>query len=513
MIAHAWDDERLEAAFHARFDRPAPVTLERTVRASLAATRAARPGLIGRFSPIAAATTAVVVAAAIGVVAIGIGGFGPSGDRQTSPALPSAAATAKATGSDDNPDTAPAPPTSTLGLAVVDIRTGLSIRDAGTDDRELAVVGWYTPPPLSSCGPYRPAPTNPIQLRCPDEVAWLTEDAESLVHVTGNQQVTSAPHGVALNPDLDDLSQSWAPPLPVIGIDGGSTPAHVVMVGHFDDRRSRQCPPAEQVACQDRFVVDKVAWVDGAVPPPSRLSLLNAGVSPRSSIAEVQAIVAVEAPQSPELSMVVVDGPVGLASIEPSLTVRRGRDGLVDQPIVWISRLLESERISTYISVDGTQAIYEMNADGDAVSVGGFVGGAPAHGGWVPAGAVVVTLTSQVGAGLPPAQVAVVDHSGRLAGAREKGGPLPDLPSANDRGFYAFAEPGLPGRVHLTWAGGVCDNKVKITVRPEVASIVLDPGPQPTCDSMGVLRELVLDFAGSVDVPAIKLVTNYTIDN
>ncbi len=30
-------------------------------------------------------------------------------------------------------------------------------------------------------------------------------------------------------------------------------------------------------------------------------------------------------------------------------------------------------------------------------------------------------------------------------------------------------------------------------------------GPQPDCDSIGVGRELVLDFDGSVDVPSIEL--------
>jgi len=39
----------------------------------------------------------------------------------------------------------------------------------------------------------------------------------------------------------------------------------VVFVGHFDDARAAQCPAGERrVRCQDRFVVDTVAWDDGA---------------------------------------------------------------------------------------------------------------------------------------------------------------------------------------------------------------------------------------------------------
>jgi hypothetical protein len=44
-----------------------------------------------------------------------------------------------------------------------------------------------------------------------------------------------------------------------------------------------------------------------------------------------------------------------------------------------------------------------------------------------------------------------------------------------------------------------------VTVAADLRSITFDMGPQPDCDSMGVGRELVLDFDGSVDVPRIEL--------
>ena len=56
-------------------------------------------------------------------------------------------------------------------------------------------------------------------------------------------------------------------------------------------------------------------------------------------------------------------------SLEPSLA--DGDQGLINQPVLWIVRVLESERVVTYIVVDGTDAIYEMTPDGEAILVGG----------------------------------------------------------------------------------------------------------------------------------------------
>jgi hypothetical protein len=117
---------------------------------------------------------------------------------------------------------------------------------------------------------------------------------------------------------------------------------------------------------------------------------------------------------------------------------------------------------------------------------------------------VVIALTNPVGAGQPPARVAVVDESGRLTGVAEKGEVDPSTVTFDGR-FGAYAESGKPGRVHLTWVGGICDSQITVTVAADLRSIAFDMGPQPDCDSMGVGRQLVLDFTGSVDVPAIAL--------
>ena len=224
-----------------------------------------------------------------------------------------------------------------------------------------------------------------------------------------------------------------------------------------------------------------------------------------SSVADIDAVLANEAPQSPVLSMAIVDGPIGLVEMESTLA--NGQAGLNQHSVLWVARVLEAPFISTYIVIDGTDAIYEMNPNNEAIFVGGSgsVGPPSSAGPWPPAGATVVTLTSQVEAGKPPVQVAVVDDSGRLAGVAEKGSVDPSSPTVSIRDPGAYAEPGKPGRVHLAWTGSICDSRITLTVAADLKSITFDMGPRPRCADAGVVREVVLDFLGSVDVSTIEI--------
>jgi hypothetical protein len=285
-------------------------------------------------------------------------------------------------------------------------------------------------------------------------------------------------------------------------------PIGVVFLGHFDDRRGVLCPEVEVDACRDRFVVDAVASVAGVPQPRSVVrEVRQAGMVTGSSVADIEAIVANEAPDSPILSMVITDGAEGLVRIEPSLG--DGQQGMTDRPVVWVVRVLESKRVTTYIVVDGTDAIYEIGQEGDAVHVGGTTDDpVVTHELSPPADAIVIALPSQVGAGDPPVLAAVVDESGRLISVSEKGSVDPsDAPiGTSGSQFEAYAEPGKPGRVHLVWQGGICDSLITVRVAADLHSITFDLGPQPeNCDSLGVTREIVLDFSGSVDVPSIEL--------
>lgn len=379
-------------------------------------------------------------------------------------------------------------------MEVITVSEAIEVRDAGQDGRELAVTGWFTPVGPIPC-PYPGELTSPIQLRCPDSEVWLTEAPEALIHRTVDGEFTEGPVSPAIHPYLGGLVTSWARPFQGIG---DSLPLQVVFVGHFDDRRSGLCPAEERAACRDRFVVDQVASVDGVEQPLSHMTWVD-GKAVLSTLDEVLGVVALEAPESTVLSVVTADD-ANVAHIEPELWSGLGPGRMVAIPVDWVVRVLESGRSVTYAVRDGTDMIWEMTAAGGPVQVGGPVlespspTASPREGSeWPPEGSVVVELTSEVG-GDQPVQVAIVDLSGRLTGATELGSSDP-----------------AQGRVRLFWVGSVCDSRATVTIAADLRSITLDTGPRPSCDAMGVGREVVLDFSGSVDISTIDLASVLTI--
>ena len=146
--------------------------------------------------------------------------------------------------------------------------------------------------------------------------------------------------------------------------------------------------------------------------------------------------------------------------------------------------------------------------------------GPASTGPWPPEGARVIALTSEVAEGAPPVRVAVVDESGRLYGVAEKGKVDPSTRTL-DQPIEAYAELEVsPGRIHLIWIGRICDSQTTVTIAADIRTITFDMGPQVECDSMGIERQLVLDFSGLLEVPSIELVraapgaaaTGYTLD-
>lgn len=361
MTDPEWDDERLATAFHARFDSPAPDGLERDVHVQIVGTAPARFGsllLDGRAWGLFAAA---LVAVLVGTLVVGVGGLG----RGVGSPEPSDAGVHASAGPDPTP-TEQALPGVVFGLPVVHLTDAFAVRNAGVDDRELAVQGWFSGGLNPSCPPPIPDPVSPLQVSCPDGFVWLMEQPESLIHHSGNRTDATRPSGPALNPDLDGIDESWEP-TDFLDANGDSRPVDVVFVGHFDDRRAALCPVAEVAACGDRFVVDAVARVHGVEPPRSEMQ--QATGSTKSTVADIAAIVANEAPQSQILSMTAVDAATDLPTFEPSLKV--SGDGLLVQGTVWIVRVLETDRISTYLVDDGTDRIFEMNPDNHPVQVGG----------------------------------------------------------------------------------------------------------------------------------------------
>ncbi|MBA3236492.1 MAG: hypothetical protein H0T59_10985 [Chloroflexi bacterium] len=454
-----------------------------------------RRRLFSRFSPATGAAAALAIV--IGATAIGLGAFGLRGTApERSPALDLM------------------PPTSVLGIDVISVSAVRAIGAANrAAEREIAVEGWYTPAGTRECPTPAEFAVSPVKVRCPDQFEWLTEAPESLVPTTANTEVGRLPTSPALNPDLDGIDRSWQPRLPSVGTSGSSTPAHVVFVGHMRDRRARLCPQTELDACLQRFVVDKVAWVDGRVPPLSRVDLLD-GVKAQSTPGDIAMVVGDQAPDATILSMVTVDGNPGLSAIEPSLGT--GRRGVIDHSVLWVVRALEATRLETYIVVDGSDAIYRMTADGDALPIGGSFVSPPEPSDvlakWPPEGSIVLTLSNPVGTARPPVWVAVVDRSGRLIRAMERASGSADLDvQLDDQGSAAVVEPGHPNRVHLFWEGSICDTRIDIEIAPDLQTIAIRD-TRPGCDAIATGRELVLDFDEPVDVTATRINRSTTFE-
>jgi len=243
-----WDDRRLDTAFQTRFDRPAPPHLRERIIEDLAAP-AARLPLLRSFRAVTRTAVAAVAIFVAVLATIGISGI--------SPTSPTASATTPAAALPTTPPligtvgppfpSSIRPSGSDATYAVLSVADAAAIRERGVDDREIAVAGWYQPP--------RPVP-------CP-LLADAVQPLEDCALITSLlvPQARLAPNGSFVAPSGPALSPvtNWRP----VG-EGPLGPA-VVFVGHFDDARAAQCPAGERrVRCQDRFVVDTVAWDDGA---------------------------------------------------------------------------------------------------------------------------------------------------------------------------------------------------------------------------------------------------------
>jgi hypothetical protein len=240
-----WDDARLDAAFRARFDRPAPTGIAERVTADLGRTtrrfpgwRLAMPSIAGGLLATAAAVLILVVGSRFipsgpGATTISPGTVGTQAPGQTQVA-----------GSVESPTSVVWAKNGQV-LPVLTVPNGLVVRDRGVDATEIAVGGWFVrfivpcPMPLTSGGPLD---------RCDINVTWLMAAPEqlSVTDSTGAGTIRP-PVGPAFNVVADSYRRSDEQPQPV------------VFIGHFDDARAAGCPPADHQKCADRFVVDQVA--------------------------------------------------------------------------------------------------------------------------------------------------------------------------------------------------------------------------------------------------------------
>ena len=98
--------------------------------------------------------------------------------------------------------------------------------------------------------------------------------------------------------------------------------------------------------------------------------------------------------------------------------------------------------------------------------------------------------------------VAIVDASGLLESVAEG---VPDA-AIGDGAFEGFfRDPSGAHRYRLRWTTTICDREMTVSIAREVARIVIEHAPREGCDAMGIGRDLVLEFSQDVDPADVEL--------
>jgi hypothetical protein len=472
-----WNDERLAAAFAARAARAGtPDDLPSVTGTALRTQPTSAPAWRRLLAP--AAVLILAIGAVGGVALLGgqrgsNGPFEPSTDPSTSPSPSDEWAGREA-----------------MGLPIISVGDAIAIRDAGIDDREIAVHGWFWPVAPIPC---TLSPLTSLQPVCLDQYVVLMAGPEVLGTGGSSGYSGARPTGPSFQIDLDDLDNAWQPALPA------SQPVEIAVVGHFDDHGSTSCSAEQQNACRDRFVVDRVDSVNDETLPTSIVDYLEGTGSPFD---DAQAIIDAVRP-----GVTVLSAAHAIGGFDPRRT-----DHAFDDPARWIVRVLDQGVLATYMVVDSTGSIYQLTADGPVLVALSTPGErvtpspspvpkpSPAWGPWPPKDAFsVMEFKDDTGR---KAFAAIVDASGLLTSVAE-GVPDAAIGDGALEGF--FRDPSGTHRYRLRWTTTICDREMTVSIAREVARIVIEHAPREGCDAMGIGRDLVLQFTQDVDPAAVEL--------
>jgi hypothetical protein len=475
-----WDDERLTAAFGARAAQAVtPVDLARATSAAL------------RTQPRSAGTWRTLLApAAVVILAIGaVSGMALIGGQRGSNAPSEPNADPSSSPSSSGPPDA----SEAARLPVISVVDAIAVRDAGADDREIAVRAWYAPYlPNRACGrASNEEPVWPLLVACPEDRLWLMQDPEPVMTVTDSGLSWRGPTGPAISAAFGEVDRSWAFP-----IEDTTRLVELVVVGHFDDRRSAACPADVGQACRDRFVVDRIDSVDGETLPTSQIDLVEGIGMP---FEEVERIIDAVKPGVSVLSAVHVDGDHGLRRMEPALAERGG--SLIGEPMLWVVGVLDAGTLETYVIVDSSGSIYELTADGP-VLVALSTPGEPV---WPSPSQRPETesfLTMVVGLD-QRVSIEVADHTGFMEDARHATSTEMARPSGVARPGELAIENLAQDTILVRWTGTVCDRQPQLTIGSSGAdgppSVLHLTSERTACDAMGIGRGVVMRFAIEVD--------------
>jgi hypothetical protein len=276
-----WSDERLEAAFRARFDAGPPNGLTQRVVDELGPSAPGRrwlwpaPRRRGGWMTSPLTGLAVLGLALIAVSVVWVGSPRPPLVTSAGPTGPSGSIAASGT---SWPAEVTVPGSSGL-QPVLSVRDAIGVRDGESAPREIAVGGWFVLNPVPC--PLLPNGTSQLE-DCIADYTWLMASPEDLSsHASDGSGSIHPPVGPGINPILAWVD--WLPPT-----DGRPIP--VVFAGHFHDSRASGCPAGDRrTRCEERFVVDSIVWASGvpndlAAAPPSVLGLPDLAGLPTGAI-------------------------------------------------------------------------------------------------------------------------------------------------------------------------------------------------------------------------------------
>lgn len=269
-----WDDDRLAAAFGARYDRTPPHELVVATLVRLGETRR-RPGWWPWADQAVRGRLVVATAVAVAVVLVGVAILPRT---STGPAATATSSNPTLARSDPTPYESVEPSPAVAGFAAMvgdlpvrSVADGPSLlADPDLGDTELAFAGWYS---ASDIGRFARCAyvihTSPLERGCGALQAELAASPEPIFAPDG----TELPARSRASLDLRflrpvDEPKSAADPL----ASRVTTPQPIILVGHFHDERAARCTDLRRATCERTFVVDGIANIYGNLAAPYEAS-------------------------------------------------------------------------------------------------------------------------------------------------------------------------------------------------------------------------------------------------
>jgi hypothetical protein len=178
-------------------------------------------------------------------------------------------------------------PSTVAGLPVISPSRATALIETGQlDGQAVAVAGYYNAAVLPCPFPMRYI--GPLESWCSPVVLAGTKDGARLCQSDGSNGTScSAPTGTHVTPFF--MPETSGSPNTWLTGGGSGDPVPFVLIGHAGDPRQWQCTAATRDACSHAFVVDRIAWAQGAdIPlavPETGEVMSGAPITPKLSLA------------------------------------------------------------------------------------------------------------------------------------------------------------------------------------------------------------------------------------